>query len=86
MSHLIDAPSGATGAPQSTVPDALRPTQLAWLAAAVISVSAGYGALMPVLAGWLGLMMPGANATEIARHVGFFSGVYAAGVLFGALM
>ena len=59
---------------------------MAWLAAAVISVSAGYGALMPVLPGWLGSMMPGASAAAIARHVGFFSGVYAAGVLFGALL
>jgi MFS family permease len=59
---------------------------LAWLAAAVISVSAGYGALMPVLPGWLGSMMPGASASDIARHVGFFSGVYAAGVLLGALL
>ena len=85
MSHLIDAPFGITGTPQPAVPHALRPTQLAWLAAAVISVSAGYGALMPVLPGWLGSMMPGASATAIARHVGFFSGVYAAGVLLGAL-
>ena len=28
--------------------------------------------------------MPGASAPEVARHVGFFSGVYAAGVLVGA--
>ena len=65
-------------------PAALRPVQLAWLAAAVFVVSAGYGALMPVLPGWLGSLMPGASAAEVARHVGFFSGVYAAGVLVGA--
>ncbi len=65
-------------------PAALRPVQLAWLAAAVFVVSAGYGALMPVLPGWLGSLMPGASAAEVARHVGFFSGVYAAGVLIGA--
>lgn len=65
-------------------PAALRPVQLAWLAAAVFVVSAGYGALMPVLPGWLGSLMLGASAPEIARHVGFFSGVYAAGVLVGA--
>ena len=41
---------------------------------------------MPVLPGWLGSMMPGASASAIARHVGLFSGVYAAGVLFGALL
>ena len=65
-------------------PAVLRPVQLAWLAAAVFVVSAGYGALMPVLPGWLGSLMPGASAPEVARHVGFFSGVYAAGVLVGA--
>ena len=65
-------------------PAALGPVQLAWLAAAVFVVSAGYGALMPVLPGWLGSLMPGASAAEVARHVGFFSGVYAAGVLVGA--
>ena len=65
-------------------PAALRSVQLAWLAAAVFVVSAGYGALMPVLPGWLGSLMPGASAPEVARHVGFFSGVYAAGVLVGA--
>ncbi len=67
-----------------TEPAALRPVQLAWLAAAVFVVSAGYGALMPVLPGWLGSLMPGTTAAEVARHVGFFSGVYAAGVLVGA--
>ena len=65
-------------------PAALRPVQLVWLAAAVFVVSAGYGALMPVLPGWLSSLMPGASTSEIARHVGFFSGVYAAGVLVGA--
>ena len=39
---------------------------------------------MPVLPGWLSSLMPGAGAAEVARHVGFFSGVYAAGVLAGA--
>ena len=68
----------------SPEPAALRPVQLAWLAAAVFVVSAGYGALMPVLPGWLGSLMPGTSAAEVARHVGFFSGVYAAGVLVGA--
>jgi MFS family permease len=58
--------------------------QLAWLAAAVFVVSAGYGALLPLLPGWLTPMMPGATATEVGRHVGFLSGVYAAGVLVGA--
>ena len=70
----------------ATEPVALRPVQLVWLAAAVFVVSAGYGALMPLLPGWLGPMMPGASATEVARHVGFLSGVYAAGVLVGALL
>ena len=69
-----------------TDPVALGPVQLAWLAAAVFVVSVGYGALMPLLPGWLAPMMPGATATEVARHVGFLSGVYAAGVLVGALL
>ena len=64
----------------------LRPAQMAWLAAAVFVVSSGYGALMPLLPGWLAPMMEGAGATEVARHVGFLSGVYAAGVMVGALM
>ncbi len=63
---------------------ALRAVQVAWLAAAVFIVSAGYGALLPVLPGWLASMMPGASAAEVGRHVGFLSGVYAAGVLLGA--
>lgn len=62
----------------------LRPVQLAWLAAAVFVVAAGYGALLPLLPGWLTSMMPGATASEVARHVGFLSGVYSAGVLVGA--
>ncbi len=57
---------------------------MGWLAAAVFVVSAGYGALLPLLPGWLTPMMPGATAAEGARHVGFLSGVYAAGVLVGA--
>ena len=62
----------------------LRSVQMAWLAGSVFIVSAGYGALLPVLPGWLASMMPGASASEVARHVGFLSGVYAAGVLLGA--
>ena len=65
-------------------PAGLRPVQLGWLAGSVFIVSAGYGALLPVLPGWLASMMPGASAGEVGRHVGFLSGVYAAGVLLGA--
>ena len=65
-------------------PALLRPVQLAWLAAAVFVVSAGYGALMPLLPGWLKSMMPVASAADLARHVGYLGGVYAAGVLVGA--
>lgn len=65
-------------------PAKLRPIQLAWLAAAVFVVSAGFGALLPLLPDWLASMMPGANVTEVARHVGFLSSAYAAGVLVGA--
>ena len=71
---------------QATGPTALRPAQLAWLATAVFVVSAVYAALMPLVPGWLAPMLPGATATEVARHVGFLSGVYAAGVLVGALL
>ena len=62
----------------------LRPVQMVWLAGSVFIVSAGYGALLPVLPGWLASLMPGVNANEVGRHVGFLSGVYAAGVLLGA--
>ena len=62
----------------------LRPVQVAWLAGSVFIVSAGYGALLPVLPAWLASLMPGVGTTEIGRHVGFLSGVYAAGVLLGA--
>ena len=65
-------------------PALLRPVQLACLAAAVFVVSAGYGALMPLLPGWLKSMMPVASATDLARHVGYLGGAYAAGVLVGA--
>ena len=65
-------------------PAGLRPVQLGWLAGSVFIVSAGYGALLPVLPGWLASMMPGVSAGEVGRHVGFLSGVYAAGVLLGA--
>ena len=65
-------------------PQALRPIQLALLAAAVFVVSAGYGGLLPVLPAWLAQQMPQADAVEVARHVGFLSGAYAAGVLVGA--
>ena len=77
--------ASAAGAP-GTAADAtgLRPAQLAWLAGSVFIVSAGYGALLPVLPAWLDLMMPGASVAEVGRHVGFLSGVYAAGVLLGA--
>ena len=71
-----------TALPQQ--PTGLRPVQLAWLAGSVFIVSAGYGALLPVLPGWLASMLPGASAADVGRHVGFLSGVYAAGVLLGA--
>ena len=62
----------------------MRPVQVAWLAGSVFIVSAGYGALLPVLPGWLASLMTGANTSDVSRHVGFLSGVYAAGVLLGA--
>ncbi len=62
----------------------LKPLQLFFLAGAVFAVSAGYGALLPMLPGWLSQQVPGASATEIAQHVGFLSAAYAAGLLIGA--
>ena len=58
--------------------------QLFFLAAAVFVVSAGYGALLPLLPAWLAQEMPGSTPSEVARHVGFLSGAYTAGVLVGA--
>ena len=65
-------------------PTRLKSIQVAWLAAAIFAVSAGFGALMPVLPAWLTTLMPGATAAEVARHVGFLSGAYAVGLLLGA--
>ena len=65
-------------------PDDLKPLQLFFLAGAVFAASAGYGALLPMLPGWLSQQVPGMSASEIARHVGFLSAAYAAGVLIGA--
>lgn len=81
---VTTAPMSAPTPVGTSEPAALRSLQLFWLAGAVFVVSAGYGALMPLLPGWLGPLMEGAPASEIARHVGFLSGVYAAGVLVGA--
>ena len=61
----------------------LGPWQLAWLAAAVFVVSAGYGALMPLLPAWLTPLVATGGQAEVARHVGLLSGLYAAGVLVG---
>ncbi len=44
--------------------------QLGWLAAAVFVVSAGYGALMPLIPDWLRPLMGDADPAELARHVG----------------
>lgn len=62
----------------------LKPSQLMWLAGALFVVSAGYGALMPLLPGWLQLLMGDIDVATVSRHVGYLSGVYTAGVLIGA--
>ena len=67
-------------------PADLRPLQLFFLAGAVFVVSAGYGALLPLLPAWLSLQIPGSTPGEVARHVGFLSGAYTAGVLVGAVV
>jgi MFS family permease len=73
-----------TGPQGSSAANRLGAWQLAWLAAAVFVVSAGYGALMPLLPDWLAPLMSADGRAEVARHVGLLSGVYAAGVLVGA--
>ncbi len=70
-------------APAASKP-ALRPWQLVWLAAAILVISAGYGALLPQWQGWLAILNPGMTATAVSRHIGFLSGMYTAGVLVGA--
>ena len=60
--------------------------QLGWLAAAVFVVSAGYGALMPLIPDWLRPLMGDADPAALARHVGYLSGIYTAGILLGAAM
>ena len=62
----------------------LSPIQLGWLAGSVFVVSAGYGALVPLLPGWLEPLMAADGKPGLARHVGLLSGMYAAGVLVGA--
>lgn len=59
--------------------------QLFFLAAAVFVVSAGYGALLPVLPAMISQQMPYPDSVILARHVGYLSGVYTAGVMIGAL-
>ena len=58
---------------------------VAVLAAASFVVSVGYGALLPVLPGWLALLEPSLSASTIAQQVGELSGIYMLGVFFGAL-
>ena len=64
--------------------DDLGVVQLGWLAAAVFVVSAGYGALMPLIPDWLRPLMGDADPAVLARHVGYLSGIYTAGILVGA--
>src|SRR6266536_2269797 len=58
---------------------------VAVLAAAVFVVSVGYGALIPVLPGWLASLEPTLTASTIAEQVGELSGIYMLGVFVGAL-
>jgi len=58
---------------------------VAVLAAAVFVVSVGYGALIPVLPGWLASLEPSLSASTIAEQVGELSGIYMLGVFVGAL-
>ncbi len=72
--------------PAVVEPVDLRPLQLFFLAAAVFVLSAGYGSLLPLLPAWLAQQAPGSTPADVARHVGFLSGAYTAGVLIGAPM
>ena len=65
-------------------PSGLGPVPLFFLAGSVFAVSAGYGALMPLLPAWLLQHMPDASPAQIARHAGFLTGVYAAGLAVAA--
>ena len=56
------------------------------LAAATFVVSVGYGALLPVLPGWLASLQPSLSASTIAEQVGELSGIYMLGVFVGALV
>lgn len=47
--------------------------QLGWLAAAVFVVSAGYGALMPLIPDWLRSLMADVDPRVLSRHVGYLS-------------
>lgn len=58
--------------------------QMAWLALAVFVVSAGYGALVPLLPAWLKQLMADRDASEVAKHIGYLSAAYSAGVLIAA--
>lgn len=62
----------------------LGPVGVVVLAAATFVVSLGYGALIPVLPGWLMTLQPSSAAT-IAKQVGELSGIYMLGVFVGAL-
>lgn len=85
MSAPIRSPTSAAAVRVRAVePRPLLKRQLAFLAAAVFVVSLGYGALMPVLPAWLARFSAPTDTADIARHVGFLSGAYAAGVLIGA--
>ena len=85
--HPTSGPPGtrASAAESKTAePVDLRRWQLFFLAAAVFVVSAGYGSLLPLLPAWLAQQAPGSSPADVARHVGFLSGAYTAGVLIGA--
>jgi MFS family permease len=85
--HAMSRPPGTranAALPGTAEPVDLRRLQLFFLASAVFVVAAGYGSLLPLLPAWLAQQSPGSSAADVARHVGFLSGAYTAGVLFGA--
>ena len=63
------------------------PDRRFWVTATAATAGAGLTATavpLPVLPVWLAQFSASTDAAEVARHVGFLSGAYAAGVLIGA--
>lgn len=67
-------------------PASLSGRTVAVLAAAAFVVALGYGALMPVVPGWLATLLPSLAASSVAQYLGELNGIYMLGVFAGALV